>query len=61
MGTVTGFDGVIEADGRSYATTLLFTGDVIVYVSSTTTPEVSGQVAGATLDALRTANPDLGL
>jgi len=60
MGTVTGFDGVIVTDDGDYATTVLFTGDVIIYVSAGTL-DVTGQVAGSVLDALRTANPDLGL
>jgi hypothetical protein len=60
MGTVTGFDGVIATDDGDYATTVLFTGDVIIYVSAGTL-EVTGQTAAVVLDALRTANPDLGL
>jgi hypothetical protein len=60
MGTVTGFDAESEGMVSSLAATHLFTGNVWI-VCDGTTLDLTGSVAGSALDALRTANPTLGL
>lgn len=60
MGTVTGFDAESEGMVSSLAATHLFTGHVWI-VCDGTTLGLTGAVAGSALDALRTANPTLGL
>jgi hypothetical protein len=60
MGTVTGYDAEREGEVSTLADTLLFTGDVMI-VCNGTTLGLTGAVTGSALDALRTANPTLGL
>jgi hypothetical protein len=60
MGTVTAFELESMNEVSSLGTTHLFTGDVWI-VCDGTSVGLSGAVAGAALDALRTANPTLGL
>jgi hypothetical protein len=60
MGTVTGYDAEREGEVSSLADTVLFTGDVMI-VCNGTTLELTGPITNAALDALRTANPALGL
>lgn len=60
MGTVTAFELAGEDEVSSLGTTHLFTGDVWV-VCDGTSLGLSGAVTGAALDALRAANPMLGL
>jgi hypothetical protein len=60
MGTVTGYDAEREGEVSTLADTLLFTGDVMI-VCSGTSLDLTGVVTGSALDALRTANPTLGL
>jgi hypothetical protein len=60
MGTVTGYDLEGMNEVGSTGTTHLFTGEVWI-VCDGTSVGLSGAVAGAALDALRTANPTLGL
>ncbi|MDP3209413.1 MAG: hypothetical protein Q8M65_09725, partial [Rhodoglobus sp.] len=60
MGTVTAREGEREGDFQLEAETHLFTGNVWILVDDGSL-SVSGTVAGSALDALRTANPTLGL
>lgn len=60
MGTVTGYDAERDGEVSTLATTLLFTGDVMI-VCNGTSLDLTGSVTGSALDALRTANPTLGL
>lgn len=60
MGTVTGYDAEREGEVSTLADTLLFTGDVMI-VCNGTTLALTGAVTASALDALRTANPTLGL
>jgi hypothetical protein len=60
MGTVTAREASRDGDISLEAETHLFTGNVWILVDDGTL-EVSGIVAGSALDALRTANPTLGL
>ena len=60
MGTVTGREAEREGDFSLEAEAHLFTGDVWILADDGTL-DVSGTVAGSALDALRTANPTLGL
>jgi len=60
MGTVTGYDAEREGEVSTLADTLLFTGDVMI-VCNGTSLGLTGVVTGSALDALRTANPTLGL
>lgn len=60
MGTVTAFEAEREGDFSLEAETHLFTGDVWILCDDGSL-SVSGTVAGSALDALRTANPSLGL
>ena len=60
MGTVTAFELAGENEVGSVGTTHLFTGDVWI-VCDGSSLGLSGSVVGAALDALRTANPALGL
>jgi len=60
MGTVTAREAEREGDFSLEAETHLFTGTVWILVDDGTL-SVSGIVAGSALDALRTANPTLGL
>ncbi|MCU1412178.1 MAG: hypothetical protein JWR04_2885 [Rhodoglobus sp.] len=60
MGTVTAFELEGENEVGSVGTTHLFTGEVWI-VCDGSSLHLSGAVAGAALDALRTANPSLGL
>jgi hypothetical protein len=60
MGTVTGYDAERDGEVSTLATTLLFTGDVMI-VCNGTSLDLTGAVTGSALDALRTANPTLGL
>jgi hypothetical protein len=60
MGTVTGYDSERDGEVSTLADTLLFTGDVMI-VCNGTTLSLTGPVTGSALDALRTANPTLGL
>lgn len=60
MGTVTGYDLSGENEVFTIAATHLFTGDVWIMANAHTL-STTGQVAAAVLDALRTANPTLGL
>jgi hypothetical protein len=60
MGTVTGYDAEREGEVSSLADTVLFTGDVMI-VCNGTTLELTGPITNSALDALRTANPALGL
>ena len=60
MGTVTAFELAGENEIGSTGTTHLFTGDVWI-VCDGTSLSLSGAVTGSALDALRAANPSLGL
>lgn len=60
MGTVTAFEAEREGEFSLEAETHLFTGDVWILAADGTL-SVSGIAAGSALDALRTANPTLGL
>jgi hypothetical protein len=60
MGTVTGYDAEREGEVSTLADTVLFTGDVMI-VCNGTSLDLTGVVTGSALDALRTANPTLGL
>jgi hypothetical protein len=60
MGTVTAFELEGMNEVGSTGTTHLFTGGVWIVCDGTSTG-LSGAVAGQALDALRTANPTLGL
>jgi hypothetical protein len=60
MGTVTGYDAEREGEVSTLADTLLFTGDVMI-VCKGTSLDLTGVVTGSALNALRTANPTLGL
>jgi hypothetical protein len=60
MGTVTGYDAERDGEVSTLADTLLFTGDVMI-VCNGTSLDLTGVVTGSALDALRTANPTLGL
>lgn len=60
MGTVTAFEAGRDGDLSFEAETHLFTGDVWILCDDGSL-SVSGTVAGSALDALRTANPSLGL
>lgn len=60
MGTVTGRDGEREGEFQYEAETHLFTGNVWILVDNGSL-SVTGIVSGSALDALRTANPTLGL
>lgn len=60
MGTVTAREAEREGMVSLEAETHLFTGDVWI-VSDNGTLSVTGSATGAALDALRTANPTLGL
>lgn len=60
MGTVTGYDAEREGEVSTLADTVLFTGDVMI-VCNGTSLGLTGVVTGSALDALRTANPTLGL
>ncbi|WP_191281459.1 hypothetical protein [Pseudolysinimonas yzui] len=60
MGTVTGYDAEREGEVSTLADTLLFTGEVMI-VCNGTSLDLTGAVTGSALDALRTANPTLGL
>lgn len=60
MGTVTGYDAERDGEVSTLADTLLFTGDVMI-VCNGTSLDLTGAVTGSALDALRTANPTLGL
>ena len=60
MATVTGRENEREGGVGYEAETHLFTGDVWILADDGTL-DVSGIVAGSALDALRTANPTLGL
>ncbi|CAN5124758.1 hypothetical protein BH11ACT5_BH11ACT5_02700 [soil metagenome] len=60
MGTVTAFELEGENEVGSVGTTHLFTGNVWI-VCDGSSLHLSGAVVGDALDALRTANPSLGL
>ena len=60
MGTVTAFEAEREGDFSLEAETHLFTGNVWILCDNGSL-SVSGTVAGSALDAMRTANPSLGL
>lgn len=60
MGTVTAREAQRDGDFSLEAETHLFTGNVWILVDDGTL-EVSGIVAGSALDAMRSANPTLGL
>jgi hypothetical protein len=60
MGTVTAREASRDGEISLEAETHLFTGDVWILVDDGSS-EVTGIVSGSALDALRTANPTLGL
>lgn len=60
MGTVTAYELEGESEVSSLGTTHLFTGGAWI-VCDGTSLSLSGTVTGTVLDALRTANPALGL
>lgn len=60
MGTVTAFEAEREGDFSLEAETHLLAGDVWILCDDGSL-SVSGTVAGSALDAMRTANPSLGL
>lgn len=60
MGTVTAFELEGEGAVSSIGATYLFTGDVLIACNGTST-SLTGAITGSALDAMRTANPTLGL
>lgn len=60
MGTVTGYDAERDGEVSTLADTVLVTGDVLI-VCNGTSLDLTGVVTGSALDAVRTANPTLGL
>ena len=60
MGTVTAFELEGEGAVSSIGATYLFTGDVLIACNGTSI-SLTGAITGSALDAMRTANPTLGL
>ncbi len=60
MGTVTAFELEGEGPVSGIGATYLFTGDVLIGCNGTSI-SLTGAIAGSALDAMRTANPALGL
>jgi hypothetical protein len=60
MGTVSTWEFEAEGEVSTLGATYLFTGDVLI-LSDGTGIALTGAIVGRALDALRTANPSLGL